>query len=87
MQEKVVLIDYEGKYADTINKIEENQWRKWYTGDIRDEIGTHTHIKLSRIDDDIAGIGYGKRFGDAWCKKCGCKPCKCTNVIFVKEIR
>lgn len=163
MQEKVVLVDYEEKYADIINEIEKEQWGKWCTGDIRDEIGRHTHIKLARIDDDIAGIGYGKRVGDAfyiqvivikpkyqhkhigsmfmeyfinyaktlslsnivcegvlvndnmnienlmrkydfkevirikeywgyrhpqdWCKECGSKPCKCTNVIFVKEIR
>ena len=66
MQDKIVLIDYEEKYADIINEIEEEQWGKWCTGDIRDEIGTHTHIKLARIDDDIAGIGYGKRVGDAF---------------------
>ena len=53
MQEKIVLIDYEEKYADKINEIEQEQWGKWCTGDIRDEIGTHTHIKLARIDDDI----------------------------------
>lgn len=163
MQDKIVLIDYEEKYADIINEIEEEQWGKWCTGDIRDEIGSHTHIKLARIDDDIAGIGYGKRVGDAfyiqvivirpkyqhnhigsmfmdyfieyskklglanvvcegvlvnnkmnienmmkkynfkevirikeywgyrfpdaWCKECNSKPCKCTNVIFVKEVK
>ena len=30
---------------------------------------------------------WGYRYPEAWCKECGCKPCKCTNVIFVKEIR
>lgn len=163
MQGKIVLIDYEEKYADIINEIEEEQWGKWCTGDIRDEIGIHTHIKLAKLNEDIAGIAYGKRVGDAfyiqvivikpkyqhkhigsmfmeyfinyaktlqlsnivcegvlindnmnienimkkydfkevirikeywgyrfpdaWCKECGSKPCKCTNVIFVKEIR
>lgn len=28
-----------------------------------------------------------KDFEDVWCKECDCKPCKCTNVIFVKEIK
>ena len=31
MQDKIVLIDYEEKYADTINEIEEEQWGKWCT--------------------------------------------------------
>ena len=35
MQEKVVLIDYEEKYADIINGIEEEQQGKWYIRDIR----------------------------------------------------
>lgn len=159
---EVILIDYEEKYADIINEIEENQWGRWCTGDIRDEIGFHTHIKLAKLDDEIVGVGYGKRIGDAfyiqvivirpkyqhmhigsmfmdhfinyskslkltkiicegvlvnnkmnieytmkkynfkeilrikeywgykypsdWCKECGSKPCKCTNVIFVKEL-
>lgn len=163
MQNKVVLIDYEEKYADIINEIEEQQWGKWCAGDIRDKIGEYTHIKLAKIENDIVGIGYGKRVGDAfyiqvivirlqyqhnhigsmfmdyfidyskslqlanivcegvlvnnkmnienimkkydfkevirikeywgyifpndWCKECGCKPCKCTNVIFVKDIK
>lgn len=163
MEIKVSLIDYEEKYADTINEIEEQQWGRWCTGDIRDEITGHTHIKLAKIKEDIAGVGYGKRVGDAfyiqvivikpeyqhmhigsmfmdyfidyskshelsnivcegvlvnnkmnienimkkynfkevirvkeywgyrfpndWCKECGCKPCKCTNVIFVKNIK
>ena len=30
---------------------------------------------------------WGYRFPNDWCKECGCKPCKCTNVIFVKEIK
>lgn len=163
MNDKVVLIDYEEKYADIINKIEEAQWGRWCTGDIRDEIKTHTHIKLAKLDDKIIGIAYGKRVGDAfyiqvivikpkyqhkhigsifmdyfinyaktldlanivcegvllndkmnienlmkkynfkevirikeywgyrfpndWCKECGYKPCKCTNVIFVKKLK
>ena len=66
MQKKIDLIDYEEKYADIINEIEEEQWGKWCTGDIRDEIGIHTHIKLAKIDDEIAGIAYGKRVGDAF---------------------
>lgn len=162
MQEKIVLIDYEEKYANIINKIEEEQWGKWCTGDIRDEMEIHTHIKLAKINDEIAGIAYGKRVGDAfyiqvivikpkyqhnhigsmfmeyfidyskklqlknivcegvlvnnkmnienimkkynfkevirikdywgyrfpnvWCKECNSNPCKCTNVIFVKEL-
>ena len=164
MQNKVELVDYEEKYADIINKIEEQQWGKWGCGDIRDNILTkHTNIKLAKIGDEIAGVGYGKRVGDAfyiqvivikpeyqhmhigsmfmnhfieyskslklsnivcegvlvnnkmnlenlmkkynfkevirikeyggykfpdiWCKECDSKPCKCTNVIFVKEIK
>ena len=163
MQDKIVLIDFEDKYVNIINEIVEEQWGKWCAGDIRDEIGIHTHIKLARIKDDIAGIGYGKRVGDAfyiqvivirpkyqhnhigsmfmdyfieysknlglanvvcegvlfnnkmnienmmkkyhfkevirikeywgygspdtWCKECNSKPCKCTNVIFVKKIK
>lgn len=158
----VELIDYEDKYADVLNKIEENQWGIWATGDIRDEITKYTHIKLAKIDNEIVGIGYGKQVGDAfyiqviviipeyqhmhigslfmeyfisyatklnlanivcegvlvnnhmnilnimkkyefkevirikdywgfrfpddWCKECESKPCKCTNVIFVKNI-
>ena len=66
MQDKIVLIDYEEKYADTINEIEEEQWGKWCTGDIRDEIGTHTHIKLVKVAEEIAEIAYGKRVGDAF---------------------
>ena len=65
MQDKIVLIDYEEKYADIINKIEE-EWGRGSTVDIRDEIGIHTHIKLAKINDYIAGIGYGKRVGDAF---------------------
>lgn len=38
MQDKIVLIDYEEKYADIINEIEEEQWGKWCTGDIRNEM-------------------------------------------------
>ena len=163
MQDKIDLIDYEEKYADIINEIEQEQWGKWCTGDIRDEIGIHTHIKLAKSNEDIAGIAYGKRVGDAfyiqvivikpkyqhhhigsmfmdyfinyaktlelsnivcegvlvhdnmnienimkkynfkevmrvkeywgyrfpdaWCKECNSKPCKCTNVIFVKEVK
>lgn len=163
MQDKIVLIDYEEKYADIINEIEEEQWGKWCTGDIRNEMGIHTNIKLAKVDKEIAGIAYSKRvedafyiqvivikpkyqhnhigsmfmdyfinyakelklahivcegvlvnnkmnienimkkydfkevirikeywgyrFPDDWCKECGCKPCKCTNVIFVKEIK
>ena len=159
---EVILIDYEEKYADEINKIEEEQWGKWCTGDIRDSIEKHTHIKLAKLKDEIVGIGYGKRVGDAfyiqvivikpefqhkhigsifmdyfieyskslnlsnivcegvlinnnmniqnimkkynfkevmrikeywgyrfpdvWCKECDSNPCKCTNVIFVKEL-
>jgi len=162
MRENIILVDYEEKYADIINKIEEEQWGRWCSGDIRNEIGRHTHIKLAKVEEEIAGIGYGKRVGDVfyiqvivikpkyqhnhigsmfmdyfinyakelklanivcegvlvnnkmnitnlmkkynfkevirikeywgykfpdtWCKECGCKPCKCTNVIFVKEI-
>lgn len=162
MENKVILVDYEEKYAETINKIEEQQWGKWCTGDIRDTITPYTHIKLAKVGEDIVGIGYGKRVGDAfyiqviviklqyqhiyigsmfmdyfinyskslqlsnivcegvlvnnkmnienlmkkynfkevirikdywgykypdvWCKECNSKPCKCTNVIFVKEI-
>ena len=161
MQNIVTLIDYEEKYADTINKIEEQQWGG--SGDIRYGITKHTCIKLAKINEDIAGVGYGKRIGDAfyiqvivikpeyqhihigsmfmdyfidyakshelsnivcegvltnnkmnaenllkkynfkevirvkeywgyrypesYCKECGCKPCKCTGVIFVKNIK
>lgn len=53
MQNKVVLIDYEEKYADIINEIEEQQWGKWCAGDIRDKIGEYTHIKLAKIENDI----------------------------------
>ena len=160
--EKLILIDYQEKYADKVNEIEEGQWGRWCTGDIRDEISAHTHIKLAQVNDEIVGVGYGKRIGDAfyiqviviipkyqhqhigsvfmdyfisyarnmklanivcegvlvnnnmnilnimrkygfkelirikeywgykypddWCKECGFKPCKCTNVIFVKEL-
>lgn len=163
MQNKVFLIDYEDKYADIINQIEENQWGKWCTGDIRDEICEHTHIKLAKLNDEIIGIGYGKQIGDAfyiqvivikpkfqhnhigsmfmdyfieyskklnlaniicegvlvinhmnienimkkynfkevmrikeywgykypdvWCEECDSQPCKCTNVIFIKELK
>ena len=163
MQSKVNLIDYEEKYADILNDIEEKQWGKWGSGDIRDIITEHTCIKLAQTDEQIVGVGYGKRVGDAFyikvivikpeyqhmhigsmfmdyfidyakshelsnivCegvlannkmniedimkkyifkeiirvkeywgyrfpsdlgKECGCKPCKCTNVIFVKEIK
>jgi len=66
MKNKVSLIDYEEKYADTINEIEEQQWGRWCTGDIRDEITEHTHIKLAKIANDIVGVGYGKRIGDAF---------------------
>lgn len=158
----IELIDYEIKYTDTINKIEEEQWGIWGSGDIRDEITKHTHIKLAKLNNDIVGIGYGKRVGDAFyiqviivkpeyqnqhigsifmdyfidyakglhlanivcegvlinnkinienimkkydfkevirikeywgyrfpndlCTECGCKPCKCTNVIYIKEL-
>ncbi len=64
MQEKIVLIDYEEKYADIINKIEQEQWGKRCTGDICDEIGIHTRIKLAKVDEEIAGIAYGKRVED-----------------------
>lgn len=30
---------------------------------------------------------WGYRFPNDWCKECECKPCKCTNVIFVKRIK
>lgn len=136
---------------------------RWCTEDVRDEINEHTHIKLAKIGEDIAGVGYGKKVGDAfyiqvivikpqyqhsyigsmfmdyfidyskslqlsnivcegvlvknkmnienimkkynfkevirikeylgyrfpnvWCKECGYKPCKCTNVVFVKKIK
>ncbi len=30
---------------------------------------------------------WGYKFPNEWCKECGCKPCKCTSVIFVKEIK
>lgn len=162
MQKEVILIDYEEKYANIINEIEEQQWGIWCAGDIRDEITEHTLIKLAKVGEDIVGVGYGRRVGDAfyiqvivikpqfqhihigsifmdyfidyskslqlanivcegvlvnnkmniekimkkynfkelirikeywgyrfpneWCKECGCKPCKCTNVIFVKEL-
>ena len=66
MQHKIELIDYEEKYADTINKIEEDQWGIWCSGDIRDEITPHTHIKLVQVNQEVAGIGYGKRVGDAF---------------------
>ncbi len=69
MNENIKLIDYEEKYADVINKIEEEQWGKWCTGDIRDEIGTNTVIKLAQTEKDIAGIAYGKRVGDAFIYK------------------
>lgn len=162
MENKVILVDYEERYADALNKIEEQQWGKWCTGDIRDTITEHTYIKLAKAGEDIVGIGYGKRIGnvfyiqvivikpqyqhnhigsmfmdyfinyakllqlsnivcegvlvnnkmnienlmkkydfkelirikdywgykypDVWCKECNSKPCKCTNVIFVKEL-
>ena len=66
MQNKVSLIDYEEKYADTINEIEEQQWGRWCTGDIRDEITEHTHIKLAKFGENIVGVGYGKRVGDVF---------------------
>jgi len=66
MFKKLKLIDYKEEYANIINKIEEQQWGKWCTGDIREEIEIHTHIKLAKIEDDIAGVGYGKRVGDAF---------------------
>lgn len=163
MQNSISLIDYEEKYADIINEIEEEQWGKWCSGDIRDGITEYTHIKLAQADEQIVGVGYGKIVGDAfyiqvivikpkyqhmhigsmfmdyfinyskshelsnivcegvlvnnkmnienimkkynfkevirikeywgyrfpndWCKECGRKPCKCTNVIFVKNIK
>ena len=162
MQDKITLIDYEDKYADIINEIEQQQWGVWCTGDVRDEITPNTHIKLAKVENEIAGVCYGKRVGDAfyiqvmvirpeyqhqhigsmfmnyfinyskslnlsnivcegvlvnnkmnienlmkkynfkevirikeywgykfpddWCKECRCKPCKCTNVIFIKEL-
>ena len=66
MKNDVELIDYEEKYADIINKIEEEQWGKWSTGDIRDTIEKNTHIKLAKAGEKIVGIGYGKRVGDAF---------------------
>lgn len=53
MKNDVELIDYEEKYADIINKIEEEQWGKWCTGDIRDIIEKHTHIKLAKAGEKI----------------------------------
>ncbi len=29
---------------------------------------------------------WGYKYPSDWCKECRCKPCKCTNVIFVKEL-
>lgn len=66
MQDNVVLIDYEEKYADEINKIEKEQWWTWGTGDIRNEIGKHTLIKLAKLNDEVVGVAYGKRVGDAF---------------------
>ena len=66
MQDKLKLIDYEEQYADIINHIEEDQWGRWGTGDIRDEITEYTHIKLAKMDDEIVGVGYGKRVGNAF---------------------
>lgn len=163
MQDNVVLIDYEDKYADKINKIEKEQWGTWGTGDIRNEIEKHTSIKLAKLNDEVVGVAYGKRVGDAlyiqaivikpdyqhkhlgsmfmdcfinyanslnlanivcegvlvnnkmnienlmkkynfkeilrikdywgykfpddFCTECNSKPCKCTNVIWVKELK
>lgn len=39
--------------------------------------------KIVLIDKEY----WGYKFPNAWCKECGCNPCKYTNVIFVKEIR
>ena len=62
MKDKIVLIDYEEKYADMINEIEEEQWGKWCTGDIRDKLETHTSIKLEcNICKGDKVNGYKKR--------------------------
>lgn len=160
MNEKVILIDYEEKYANVMNKIEEEQWGSW--NNIKDEIGENTEVKLAQVNNEIVGFGYGKRIGDTFyiqviivkpkyqhehigsmfmehfinyskslglekivfegvlangtlniegivkkygfkelirikeywgykfpdvlCTECNLKPCKCTNVIFVKEL-
>ena len=41
MQEKIVLIDYEEKYADIINEIEQEQWGKWLLKNYVDGYGSH----------------------------------------------
>lgn len=66
MFKKLKLIDYKEEYANIINKIEEQQWGKWATGDIKDEIDENSHVKLAEYENDIVGIGYGKVVGDAF---------------------
>lgn len=162
MNAEVMLIDYADKYADIINNIKIQQWGNECSTDIKEVLKEDVHIKLTQCNDEIVGVGYGKRIGDAfyiqvivikpkyqhnhigsmfmeyfinyskalglaniicegvlannkmnienlmkkykfkeiirikeywgyrypndWCKECDSKPCKCTNVIFVKEL-
>ena len=64
MDNEATLIDYEEKYADIMNKIEEEQWGSW--NNIKDEICQYTEIKLAQINNEIVGFGYGKRIGDTF---------------------
>lgn len=162
MNDEIVLIDYADKYADIINSIKIQQWGNECIRDIKEVLKEDIHIKLAQCNDEIVGVGYGKRIGDVfyievivikpeyqhnhigsmfmeyfinyskaldlanivcegvlennkmnienlmkkykfkeiirikeywgyrhpndWCKECNSKPCKCTNVIFAKEL-
>lgn len=63
MNKNITLVNYEKKYANIIRKIEEAQWGTWETNDFENELSENSYIKLIKVNETFAGIGYGKRIG------------------------
>ena len=66
MNDEVILVDYEEQYADIINEIKEQQWGSECIRDIKEVVKEDMYIKLAKINDQIVGVGYGNRIGDAF---------------------
>ncbi len=64
-------LDYGGKFFSNFNKM-----------NIENIMIKYDFKEVIRIKEY-----WGYRFLNAWCKESESTPCKCTNVIFVKELK
>lgn len=78
MKYVINLVDYEEKYADEINEIRIDEWGRDCATDIRKK---YNFEEILRIKDY-----WGFKHPDDYCNVCQNKPCRCTSVIFKKEL-